>query len=106
MAVRRDTLAAAFVLAGQLAGIIGLPLPEVVACPAEAPVTEKVERSCCCACGSGCGPCCCCAKGSEPADPEQSVPMSWHWVGSVQVQKCFATGPAGLSHLPPGLPVL
>jgi hypothetical protein len=105
MRTRCHLLAAILALAGHLVGVAGLPLPAPTSQPDAKPaVVKKTERKCCCACGDGCGPCCCCSGGAEPAEPPQDEP-AWHWVASVQVQKCFGHGPAGLSDLPPGLPV-
>jgi hypothetical protein len=101
-------LAAVLALAGHLAGVVGLPLPTPPK-PATPPqAAAKPVRTCHCACGGGCGPCCCCCSGdNEPADqPTSPAESELHWLGSVQLQKCFGIGPAAFADLPPGLPVV
>jgi hypothetical protein len=105
MRTRLDILAVIMALAGHLVGVIGLPLPKSPVESASAPIKADGKRKCCCACGDGCGPCCCCSGESRPAAPPSDAETEWHWVASVQMQKCFGFSPLGIADLPPGLPV-
>jgi hypothetical protein len=107
MLARCNILAAVIALAGHLVGIVGLPSPAAPTA-AEAKSTAappiKAERKCRCACGDGCGPCCCCSGETQPA-PAPDHENEWHWIASLEVQKCFGIGLAGVTDLPPGLPM-
>jgi hypothetical protein len=112
MTIRLHILAAVTALAGHLVGVVGMPLPstESVA-PSSATIAKKSDRKCRCACGGGCGTvCCCCGDSAPPADepvaPSSDTETKWHWVASVQAQKCHGIGPASLIDLPPGLPTV
>jgi hypothetical protein len=105
MAARCHVLAVVTALAGHLVGVVGLPLPVSSPVTTAAPIKEKVQRKCCCACGDGCGPCCCCSGEPQPAAPASDANAPLYWVGSLQLQKCFGIGPTGMPDLPPGLPV-
>jgi hypothetical protein len=105
MLARCNILAVVTALAGHLVGIIGLPSPAAPTAAeaksaADPPI--KAERKCRCACGDGCGPCCCCSGETQPM-PEAG--NEWHWIASLEVQKCFGVGLAGVTDLPPGLPM-
>jgi hypothetical protein len=106
MRARCHILAAVLALAGHLVGAAGLPLPSPAA--ESVPPVAKPAKKCCCACGGGCGEvCCCCGGTAEPAGDEPVADDSgWHWVPTVQVQKCYGAGPSGLPDLPPSLPVV
>jgi hypothetical protein len=103
--MRIDILAVVMALAGHLVGVVGLPLPVSPPVVASAATKANGKRKCCCACGDGCGPCCCCSGESRPAVPPLDAEAEWHWVASVQMQKCFGFSPLGTADLPPGLPV-
>jgi len=107
MLARCNILAVVTALAGHLVGIVGLPSPAAPS-TAEARTTAappiKAERKCHCACGEGCGPCCCCSGETQPA-PAPDAEKEWRWIASLEVQKCFGVGPAGVTDLPPGLPM-
>jgi hypothetical protein len=110
MTIRLHILATVTALAGQLVGVVGMPLPSA-APEGNAPATAnapKAQKTCHCACGGGCGTvCCCCGESSpsadEPANPPTEQETAWHWVASIQMQKCHGVGVAGAPDLPPAL---